>query len=168
MAIKTSYTEREGVEFEVGQVDDHHAMAAVEEFLDEAAEGEYDTMTTTTTATLDATDKYHQGFRQRQQQWKYRILMTGMSIVAVLTVIGLVIGLTPNLEDTEIKSLEAITGHAFNLQANLIVDPHYVGTLDPTGIVTLRFNDDNNFLLTLRAKGSEDVCETCSIQVRRL
>jgi hypothetical protein len=81
-----------------------------------------------------------------------------MSIVAVLTVIGLVIGLTPNPDDTEIKSLEAITGHTFNLQANLIVDPHYVGILDPTGIVTLRFNDDNYFLLTVRAKGLEDLC----------
>jgi hypothetical protein len=91
--------------------------------------------------------------------------MTGMSIVAVLTVIGLVIGLTPNHDDTEIKSLETITGHTFNLQANLIVDPHYVGPLDPTGIVTLRFNDDNHFLLTVRAKGLEDVCETCSIHV---
>jgi hypothetical protein len=91
--------------------------------------------------------------------------MTGMSIVAVLTVIGLVIGLTPNHDDTEIKSLETITGHTFNLQANLIVDPHYVGILDPTGIVTLRFSDDNHFLLTVRAKKLEDVCEICSIHV---
>jgi hypothetical protein len=91
--------------------------------------------------------------------------MTGMSIVAVLTVIGLVIGLTPNPNNTEIESQEAITGHAFNLQANLIVDPHYVGILDPSGIITLQFNDDNHFLLTVCAKGLEDVCETCSIRV---
>jgi hypothetical protein len=88
MAIKSSYTEREGVEFDVGgQVDDHHAMAAVEEFLDEAAAEVDSIYGMTTTTSLDTTDKYHQGFRQRQQQWKYRILMTGMSIVAVLTVI---------------------------------------------------------------------------------
>jgi hypothetical protein len=41
--------------------------------------------------------------------------MTRMIIVAVLAVIGLVIGLTPNPDDTEIQSLEAITGHAFNI-----------------------------------------------------
>jgi hypothetical protein len=91
--------------------------------------------------------------------------MTGMSIVAVLTVIGLVIGLTPNPDNTEIKSLDAITGYTFNVQANLMVDPHYVGILDPTGIVTFRFNDDNHFLLTVHSKGLEGLCETCSIRV---
>jgi hypothetical protein len=44
-------------------------MAAVEEFLAEAAKG--DSIYDTTSKTLDSTDKYHQGFHERQQQCIY-------------------------------------------------------------------------------------------------
>ena len=43
--------------------------------------------------------------------------------------------------------------------------PTYTGPLDPTGQVTLRFNDDGSHLLKLNVKGIEPGCEGCGVHV---
>ena len=109
-----------------------------------------------------ANEKEHAGFRQKML--RTQTLVTMMVMILFVSSIGLIIGLATSKSET-VASFSAATGHDFMLKANIMVHPDYTGELDPSGTVSISFDDDDHFLITTQVQGLEEKCEFCSVKV---
>lgn len=108
------------------------------------------------------TSKEHDGFRQKMM--RNRILFGVVILLLLGLMIGVIVALTTGGTQT-VNSFESATGHEYMLSAKMMVHPMHGGDLDPSGSVTISFDDDDHFLITTKVEGVEQYCENCKIEV---
>jgi hypothetical protein len=94
----------------------------------------------------------------------------GQAILVIFAMIGLAfcIGF-PTLINAATSARQAMKGvmqsGAQVLTAHMIPAPNYAGELSPCGQVSLRFGNDQRFLVTFNMKGLEDECANCQFSI---
>ena len=95
-------------------------------------------------------------------------IMLVIGLLAVVTFsIGAptLMGLAGKSAHSASKAMKDMMKTDYILSAQLLATPSYSGNLSPNGKVTLRFNTDERFLVTLNMEGLEDECFNCRFSI---
>ena len=94
------------------------------------------------------------------------MLVIGLLAVVTLSIGGpTLMGLAGKSAHSASKAMKDMMKSDYILSAQLLATPSYSGGLSPNGKVTIRFNTDERFLVTLNMEGLDDECINCRFSI---